>query len=171
MEQFAKAEQVLREQGHIPMNPSVLSQGFEQGEYMKICYSMIDVCEGVYFLNNWWKSKGAKLEYDYAIQERKAMMISAFNFTKVPYNYEQKAQKIGAMVDIKNKQYGSSFEKSGEILKVLYPDGVEPEQYKDMLGITRVLDKLFRVANGNQGEEDAWKDVCGYGLLLGKEVE
>ena len=85
--------------------------------------------------------------------------------------YEQKAQKIGAMVDIKNKLYGSSFEKSGEILKVLYPDGVKPEQYKDMLGITRVLDKLFRVANGNQGDEDAWKDVCGYGLLLGKEVE
>jgi len=171
MEQFAKAEQELRDQGHTPMNPSVLSKGFEQDEYMKICYSMIDACEGVYFLNNWWKSKGAKLEYDYAIQKDKAMVISTGDGTKVPCNYEQKAQKIGAMVDKKNQLYGSSFEKSGEILKILYPDGVKPEQYRNILGTARVIDKLFRVANGNYGDEDAWQDVCGYGLLLGKEVE
>ena len=84
-------------------------------------------------------------------------------------NYEQKAQKIGEMVDKKNQLYGSSFEKSGEILKVFYPNGVSTEQYKDMLGVVRVIDKLFRVANGDYGEESAWRDICGYGLIMDKE--
>ena len=94
-----------------------------------------------------------------------------FDTVKEVGKYEQKAQKIGEMVDKKNQLYGSSFEKSGEILKILYPDGVRTDQYRNILGTVRVIDKLFRVANGNYGDEDAWQDVCGYGLLLGKEVE
>lgn len=84
-------------------------------------------------------------------------------------SYAEKAQKIGKVVDEKNRLYGSSFEKSGDILAILYPDGVKPEQYKNMLGTVRVIDKLFRVANGNYGDEDAWADICGYGLLLAKD--
>ena len=34
-----------------------------------------------------------------------------------------------------------------------------------MLGVIRVVDKLFRVANGKQGSEDPWQDIAGYGLL------
>jgi hypothetical protein len=85
------------------------------------------------------------------------------------HKYKQKAEEIGAMVDEKNRLYGSSFEKAGEILKQLYPDGVKPEQYKDMLGVTRVIDKLFRVANGDYGNESAWRDICGYGLIMDRE--
>lgn len=84
-------------------------------------------------------------------------------------SYAEKAQKIGKVVDEKNRLYGSSFEKSGDILAILYPDGVKPEQYKNMLGTVRVIDKLFRVANGNYGDEDAWTDICGYGLLLAED--
>lgn len=79
--------------------------------------------------------------------------------------YEEKGRQVGALVDKKNKQYGDSFAKSGGILAILYPNGVKPEQYRDMLGVTRVLDKLFRIANGDQGEESAWSDISGYGLL------
>ena len=64
-EQFAKAEKELSAQGHVTMNPSVLPPGFEHHEYMKICYSMIDVCEGIYFLNNWQRSMGARMEHEY----------------------------------------------------------------------------------------------------------
>ncbi|MDI9468233.1 MAG: hypothetical protein QM343_10185 [Bacillota bacterium] len=28
-----------------------------------------------------------------------------------------------------------------------------------------VVDKLFRVAHGKQGDEDPWQDIAGYGLL------
>ena len=51
------------------------------------------------------------------------------------------------------------------MLRLLYPDGVRPEQYDDLLALTRIVDKCFRIANGNQGEENAYADVAGYGLL------
>lgn len=28
-----------------------------------------------------------------------------------------------------------------------------------------MVDKLFRVAHGKQGDEDPWQDIAGYGLL------
>ena len=87
----------------------------------------------------------------------------------IPYQvvgkYESLGKAIGALVDRKNKQYGDAFNRGGSILEVLYPDGVRPEQYRDMLGVIRVVDKLFRVANGKQGGEDPWQDIAGYGLL------
>ena len=87
----------------------------------------------------------------------------------IPYRvvgkYEALGESIGALVDQKNKQYGDAFNRSDSILKVLYPDGVRPEQYRDMLGVIRVVDKLFRIANGKQGSEDPWQDIAGYGLL------
>lgn len=58
-----------------PMNPAVLPAGFEHYEYMKICYSMIDVCEGVFFLDNWQKSTGARKEHAYAKQQNKKIMF------------------------------------------------------------------------------------------------
>ncbi len=87
----------------------------------------------------------------------------------IPYQvvgkYEALGKAIGALVDRKNKQYGDAFNRGGSILEVLYPDGVKPDQYRDMLGVIRVIDKLFRVANGKQGNEDPWQDIAGYGLL------
>ena len=72
--QFAEAEKYLRELGHTPMSPAVLPNGFEHYEYMRICYSMIDVCEGVYFLSNWQDSAGANMEHTYARQWRKKIV-------------------------------------------------------------------------------------------------
>ncbi|MEC5422092.1 hypothetical protein QGM71_01115 [Virgibacillus sp. C22-A2] len=80
-------------------------------------------------------------------------------------DYEIIAKNIGKLVAEKNKQYGDSFNKSGDFLKLLYPDGIKPEQYKDMLGLVRVFDKQMRIANGNQGEENAWQDINGYSLV------
>lgn len=80
--------------------------------------------------------------------------------------YEKIGREIGELVDNKNKSYGSAFDKAGEILKVLYPNGIKPEQYVDALAITRILDKLFRIATGNDfGQEDAFQDIAGYGIL------
>lgn len=84
-------------------------------------------------------------------------------------SFEALGQRIGALVDTKNRQYGDSTNKTGQILAILYPDGVAPEQYHDMMLITRILDKLNRIANGNQGEENAWSDLAGYSLLGMKE--
>lgn len=73
-DKFAKAERQLKKKGYTVMNPSILPNGFEYDEYMRICYSMIDVCDGVYFLNNWADSIVAMLEYEYAIKNNMAIL-------------------------------------------------------------------------------------------------
>ena len=80
--------------------------------------------------------------------------------------YRAAGLEVGELVERKNASYGSSFDRAGEVLRVLYPDGVKPEQYADMLGVVRTIDKLFRIATapGALGEEP-WKDIAGYGLL------
>ena len=66
----------------------------------------------------------------------------------------------------KNEAYGDSFGKASEILNVLYPGGIEPSQYRDALAITRVIDKLFRLANKKDAfGESPWRDICGYAIL------
>ena len=86
--------------------------------------------------------------------------------------YEQIARRIGRLVDEKNKAYGDAFHRSGEFLKILYPNGVTPEQYGDMLAIVRVFDKLMRIANRkNAFGENPWNDVAGYGILQSDDEE
>lgn len=80
--------------------------------------------------------------------------------------YEELGREIGALVDEKNKVYGDSFSRSGAILRILYPDGVRPDQYDDMLGLVRVIDKQFRIATDRDAlGENPWRDLSGYGLL------
>lgn len=84
-------------------------------------------------------------------------------------NYEQIGKQIGMLVQKKNESYGSAFAKSDDFLRILYPDGVAPEQYNDMLAIVRIFDKLMRVSNGNQGDENAYMDIAGYSILKAGE--
>ena len=73
---------------------------------------------------------------------------------------------LGSLLEDKNKAYGSAFSKSSEVLKILYPNGIQPEQYTDLLLTTRILDKLFRIATDKSAfNEEPWKDIAGYGLL------
>ncbi len=72
-EKFISAEAFLRENGALPMSPAVLPPGYDWEEYMHICASMIDVCDAVYFLNNWSDSPGAKREFDYAYENGKRL--------------------------------------------------------------------------------------------------
>ena len=82
--------------------------------------------------------------------------------------FEQVGTKIGKLVDEKNRQYGDAFSKSGDFLNILYPDGIEPHQYHDMLALVRMFDKQMRIANGNQGDENGWNDITGYGILMSR---
>lgn len=75
VEKFQQAVDDLESKGHKVMNPAILPSGFEQHEYMRICYSMIDTCEAVFFLDNWEDSIGAKREHDYATLNCKIMMF------------------------------------------------------------------------------------------------
>ncbi len=80
--------------------------------------------------------------------------------------YEDIGTEIGKLVQEKNEAYGDSFGQACRILEVLYPGGIKPSQYRDALAITRVIDKLFRLANKKDAfGESPWRDICGYAIL------
>ncbi len=74
-EVFAEAEAQMIAQGHSVMNPAGLNAGFGYEDYMKICFSMIDVCDGIFMINNWSDSDGAKRELKYAIEQCKNVYL------------------------------------------------------------------------------------------------
>ncbi len=86
--------------------------------------------------------------------------------------FEEIGAKVGKLVDKKQKAYGRSFDRSGDIIKILYPHGIRLEQYDDLLAMIRVIDKLFRIANQKEAfGENPWQDIAGYGLLKCSEPE
>ena len=84
----------------------------------------------------------------------------------VPFTFENLAREIGRLTDEKQEAYGDSFNKAGQVMRVLYPDGIKPEQYDDALAVVRVIDKLFRIATKKDAfGESPWRDIGGYSLL------
>ena len=78
----------------------------------------------------------------------------------------QIASEIGKLVDEKNKAYGDSFAKTGEFLRLLYPDGIPPEKYGDALCLVRIWDKMKRIATDKDAlGESPYRDIAGYALL------
>lgn len=87
-------------------------------------------------------------------------------------NYEDIGFEVGELVQRKQRAYGDSFGRSGDCLRQMFPNGIKPEQYDDLLTIARILDKLFRIANNPKAfEENPWMDICGYTLLSIKRYD
>ncbi len=83
-----------------------------------------------------------------------------------PGKYEEIGAEIGRLVDEKNKAYGDSFAKCPQYLLLLYPHGIRPDQYQDMLALVRDFDKNMRIAtNKSAFNEEPWKDKAGYAIL------
>ena len=59
---FYESGKQLKKDGYLVMSPAVLAlnEGFDHGDYMHVCYAMIDVCDAVYMQKNWQNSKGAQ---------------------------------------------------------------------------------------------------------------
>ena len=84
----------------------------------------------------------------------------------VKQTFEEVGAGIGRLVSEKNASYGDSFSKTNGILRILYPDGIKPDQYGDLLTITRILDKFFRIATDKDAfGESPWRDIAGYSIL------
>lgn len=80
--------------------------------------------------------------------------------------FEKIAAKIAKIVTEKNIAYGDSFGNSATIVRALWPNGIRPDQYDDLLCVIRVIDKLFRVATRKDAfGESPWGDINGYSLL------
>ena len=63
---FAKAENELKKQKYVVLNPAWLPLGLNEDAYMPICLSMLDAADAIYMLHGWENSDGAKLEKAYA---------------------------------------------------------------------------------------------------------
>lgn len=80
--------------------------------------------------------------------------------------FEEIGLEIGSLVTEKNKAYGNSFAEVGNFLKILYPEGIKPEQYVDALAVVRIFDKLKRIAARKDAfNESPYGDIVGYGIL------
>lgn len=75
--------------------------------------------------------------------------------------FEKIGTDIGKLVEEKNKAYGNSFKKSGEFLQLLYPSGIRPDQYQDVLSLVRIFDKQMRIATDkNAYGENPYRDIA-----------
>jgi len=73
---FYKSRKQLKNKGYTVMSPAVLvfNGGFEHEDYMHICFAMIDICDAVYMQKDWQKSKGARMELQYATDWKKQII-------------------------------------------------------------------------------------------------
>lgn len=67
----------------------------------------------------------------------------------------------------KNRAYGDAVHATDKILGILYPNGIDTEQYQDLLLIVRMLDKINRISSGDKNSfgESPWNDIAGYAIL------
>lgn len=63
-EKFRRAEEAVRAEGHVAVNPAVLPEGLEPGDYMRICTAMLDSCDAIALMRDWAHSKGAMYRDD-----------------------------------------------------------------------------------------------------------
>ena len=101
-------------------------------------------------------------------------MQEQFPFMNEPLDYEALAKSIGTLLNEKQASYGDAFGEMEQVLSVLYPDSIQKHQYRDILTIVRILDKVFRIANLPESKkdlmsEDPWKDIAGYAILALKK--
>lgn len=60
---FSLAAVRLSAQGAIPLNPAMLPDGLSEADYMRIGLAMLQCAEGIYLLDGWQDSAGARAEY------------------------------------------------------------------------------------------------------------
>ena len=75
---FMMAEAKLRLMGHSPFNPSWLNfdKNWTSEEMLTVDLAALSVCDGIYLLEGWEDSKGANVEYDYAVEKGKKIFYA-----------------------------------------------------------------------------------------------
>jgi hypothetical protein len=74
--------------------------------------------------------------------------------------------EIGELVERKAEAYGESFARCGDYLRILFPDGIRPEQYSLAMLLARDFDKSMRAVNDADAfGESPFIDKAGYAIL------
>lgn len=71
MKRFKEAEEKLIEQGYDVINPAEINSHLPVNttwdDYMKMSLVMLSMCDAIFMLKKWRESKGACIEYGYAL--------------------------------------------------------------------------------------------------------
>jgi hypothetical protein len=78
-EKFDKAEQRLKDLGHIPLNPTNTIKGLTFEQYMTIDLAMVEAADAILMLPDWYESKGAKKELKHAKGLDKIIFVESGN--------------------------------------------------------------------------------------------
>ena len=74
-ENFGSAQKHFEDLGYAVLNPAELPAGMMPGDYMRVCMSMIDSADIIYFMPNHVDSKGAQIELLYSQYVRKIVIF------------------------------------------------------------------------------------------------
>lgn len=90
---FLKAECWLKLNDYTPINPVKVCEmlpNLAYNKYMAIDYKLIDLCDAIFMLDGWQKSKGACAELSYAKSLGKKPIYQDYfkDFKKAKKNYE-----------------------------------------------------------------------------------
>lgn len=91
-------------------------------------------------------------------------------------SFEQMGQKIGSLVDEKQKAYGNSVDSSFQVMKIYMAryknaDGtytIPEELLQHIMLMVRIMDKQSRIFSNPKGDlmgESPYQDILGYGML------
>ena len=81
--EFEAVENRLRSMGFQPINPAkilnMLPSTLSYDQMMYLCYTLIDLSDGIYMMREWKESKGAKLELEYAFKCNKESFFEEYD--------------------------------------------------------------------------------------------
>lgn len=87
-----------------------------------------------------------------------------------PTGFAAAGLKLGELLAKKNQAYGNSFEKCEAFLRILYPQGVPVEAYQNVMTLSRMFDKMMRIATDQDAfGEDPYNDIAGYAILMSEQ--
>ena len=77
-EVFKQAEQKLIQDGYEPINPTMVELPISctWDDYMSVDLNLLDLADAIYMLSNSKDSKGACMEYGYALAKDKVILIA-----------------------------------------------------------------------------------------------
>jgi len=72
---FYRAELDLKRRfsDSVILNPAIHPDGLEHAEYMMLCRPMVEIATHLYMLRGWENSKGANIEYRWALNYNKVI--------------------------------------------------------------------------------------------------
>lgn len=81
-EHFNEVEAKLKADGCKVINPAILPTDLPDRVYMPMCLAMVREADVIVLLDGWRDSRGAQLEYDYAVRCNKRVLTEEYVFSE-----------------------------------------------------------------------------------------